>query len=331
MQKWRDDLVEISIIVPTYNCDDTIKECLFSLLNQEYQEYEIVVVDDASSDNTFEIAKRLSLNHPEKIKLYRMEQNSGAPCCMNLGIKKARYNLIGIIDGDAVAPKDWLKKAEEKSKYVDVVGGSFVTEPVNDFEKAVYILINFSKKEIIFDETNHRALCLAGTNFFFKKNVFRKLNGFDEDIRAGYDKLFQSKALKNGFTVKYVPDMFVYHPCAKNIQEYVRRLSTFHGWRLLALQKCDIRKNPSENIMPLFLISASFLSILVVLKFGLFTLLFFTILSTTLIFIIKFSTIFLKERTTAKISFITTFLYFLSKFMGIKSILLRRMPKQFWK
>lgn len=92
------DLCSISVIVPCYNSESFIKNCLNSLINQNFNKsFEIIIVDDASNDKTVEIIK--SYNH-SNIKLYFLEKNSGPSAARNLGLKKARGKYVFFLDVD---------------------------------------------------------------------------------------------------------------------------------------------------------------------------------------------------------------------------------------
>ena len=90
----------ISVIVPVYNGEKTIKRCLNSLINQSYTDLEIIVIDDCSTDNTVEIVKSLN---DERIRLFIHEQNQGYGYSINEGIAKACGEWIGNIDADDMA------------------------------------------------------------------------------------------------------------------------------------------------------------------------------------------------------------------------------------
>ena len=92
------DLCSISVIVPCYNSESFIKNCLNLLINQNFNKsFEIIIVDDASNDKTVEIIK--SYNH-SNIKLYFLEKNSGPSAARNLGLKKARGKYVFFLDVD---------------------------------------------------------------------------------------------------------------------------------------------------------------------------------------------------------------------------------------
>ena len=87
----------ISVIIPTYNRASLIKRALQSVLDQEYPDLEVIVVDDSSSDNTEEVVKSL---HDERIKFIRHTRNKGANAARNTGIRAASGEFIAFQDSD---------------------------------------------------------------------------------------------------------------------------------------------------------------------------------------------------------------------------------------
>jgi len=226
----------VSVIVPVYDSEETISETLYSLLSQTYTDYEILIVDDSSEDRSYQIAKEFA-KRDGRVKVFRMAHNMGAPYCMNFATEKSSSNWMGIIDADAQAPPNWLEMAKGKFEGADIIGGPYEINPRNLFEQASYALEGFPQKEIIFDENNYRLPCLAGTNFFYSKKAFQIIGGFDEDIRVGYDRLFQCKALDKGMKVKYSPDLKVCHPASRNLKEFLQRTIRFRKWDLMSKKR----------------------------------------------------------------------------------------------
>ena len=97
---------KISVIIPTYNREHTILNSVKSVLNQTYQNFEIIVVDDGSSDNTIDLLKKLN---SDKIKVIVNETNKGAPYSRNRGIDLATGEYIAFQDSDDI----WFEKKLE--------------------------------------------------------------------------------------------------------------------------------------------------------------------------------------------------------------------------
>src|SRR5207253_1816034 len=88
----------VSVVIPTFNYGHYIQECLDSLLKQSFAQFEAIIVDDRSTDGTFEM---LSGNLPdERFRLHRQERNQGASVARNTGVKLARGEYIVFLDAD---------------------------------------------------------------------------------------------------------------------------------------------------------------------------------------------------------------------------------------
>ena len=93
----------VSVIMGIYNCADTLAECLESLLVQTYQNFEIIMCNDGSTDNTFEIAKQYKDKYPNRIVLIENEKNMGLNYTLNHCLKYANGTYIARMDGDDIS------------------------------------------------------------------------------------------------------------------------------------------------------------------------------------------------------------------------------------
>ncbi len=94
--------VKISLIVPVYNGEKTIEKCINSILNQTYRNIEVIIIDDGSTDNTYEICKNMQ-NKDNRIQLIK-QNNKGPSLARNVGIEYAQGKYIQFVDAD-----DWLE------------------------------------------------------------------------------------------------------------------------------------------------------------------------------------------------------------------------------
>ena len=98
--------MKLSIIVPVYNMasDHKLEYCLDSLVNQTVEDYEIIAVDDCSTDNSMEILKEYERRFPEKFRAVHSEVNRHQGGAKNIGLRMAKGEWIGFIDSD-----DWIR------------------------------------------------------------------------------------------------------------------------------------------------------------------------------------------------------------------------------
>mgnify|MGYP003315936127 CR=1 FL=1 len=104
---------KVSVIMATYNCEDTIKEAIESIINQTYSNWELVICDDCSTDNTYNLLLEYKEKYPEKIVLIRNEKNSKLPCSLNRCLEKVTGEYIARMDGDDISTPERLEKQVE--------------------------------------------------------------------------------------------------------------------------------------------------------------------------------------------------------------------------
>jgi glycosyltransferase involved in cell wall biosynthesis len=171
----------ISVIIPTYNREKLIIKALESVLNQTYTDFEILVIDDASTDNTESEIKKLN---NDKIIYYKLDKNGGQCIARNFGIKRANGKFIAFLDSD----DEWLPTKLEK-QYQCFMNGSPNLGSVYSYSYS---------KDMIKDKTTHISggyyrgdiyhKVLGGfcpptpSLFMIKKEALEKVNYFDENL-----------------------------------------------------------------------------------------------------------------------------------------------------
>lgn len=115
---------KISIIMGVYNCENTLEEALHSILNQTYQNFEIIICEDGSSDNTLTVTKKIVEEYPHKIKLVSNKENKGLNYSLNRALELADGKYIARMDGDDLSHPERLERElnflERNSEYAIV-------------------------------------------------------------------------------------------------------------------------------------------------------------------------------------------------------------------
>lgn len=107
--------MKVSIVVPVYNVEAYLPKCLDSLINQTFNDYEIILINDGSTDNSLKIIDEYSQKYPDKIvKINKV--NEGQAIARNVGIKQARGEYIMFVDSDDYIDKNTLKTCYDKAK-----------------------------------------------------------------------------------------------------------------------------------------------------------------------------------------------------------------------
>jgi len=220
----------ISVIIPVKNGEKTIKKCLDSLKNLHYTNYEIIVIDDNSNDNTSEI-----LSSYEGIEVLKTS-GIGPSKCRNLAIKQARGEYLAFTDGDCLVHPEWLNELLKGFGEDNVIGvGGDQQSPhdetkfgriVQEFLKAVGFVTDYIKGKKIMIETQHNPTC----NVIYKKEIFDKIGGFRENLWPGEDVEldYRIKQLKK-YKLKYNPLAIVYHYRPANLGAFCKMMNNY-GW-----------------------------------------------------------------------------------------------------
>ncbi|MBQ3196317.1 MAG: glycosyltransferase family 2 protein [Clostridia bacterium] len=108
----------ISVIIPVYNCEKYIERCIKSVIAQSFKDFELIVVNDGSTDNTEEICRRFH-NADSRIRLFTVE-NSGVAAARNFGMEKANGDYISFMDGDDYVPENYLEELYKTVQGADV-------------------------------------------------------------------------------------------------------------------------------------------------------------------------------------------------------------------
>jgi cellulose synthase/poly-beta-1,6-N-acetylglucosamine synthase-like glycosyltransferase len=215
----------VSIIVPVKNGEKTLKKCIDSILNLNYPNYELIIVNDGSTDNTQKILEE----YKDKIKIINT-QGVGPSKARNLAVKQAKGELVAFTDSDCIVDKEWLNELVKCFKIEENLAGvggeqlspqdeSNFGKIVNNFMHSIGI-IEYVKdeKEVVF--TQHNPTC----NSIYKKEVFEKLGGFKEGLWPGEDVEFDYRVTKTGYKLLFNPKAIVYHYRPQNIKKFIKMM-----------------------------------------------------------------------------------------------------------
>jgi glycosyltransferase involved in cell wall biosynthesis len=198
---------KLSIIIPTHNSEQTIKRCLNSLTSQTFprDQYEIIVVDDGSTDQSVSIAK-----------------NAGAdqviitePCfqgkARNIGVKNAKADLLAFIDSDCEAKEDWVKTIIKELEKLQAIGGSVLNgNPHSKVAWAEYFV-----EFCFYNQYKQRFVSkfgLPGCNLACTREAFARAGGFTVE-RVSEDVKFNESLWRAGIDHIFVPELQVRHLC----------------------------------------------------------------------------------------------------------------------
>lgn len=184
----------VSIIIPVYNCEKYIKKTIESVKEQTYKNWELVIVDDCSTDRSKDIIQEELKQIIEKSTLISLNINSGVAIARNIALKQAKGDIIAYLDGDDFWKKDKLEKQldfMEKNKY------AFSFTSYSYFKNNSYREIGKIPEKLIFKESLKNTVILTSTVMIDISKIDKSLLEMP-NIRRGQDTATWWNILKKG-------------------------------------------------------------------------------------------------------------------------------------
>jgi glycosyltransferase involved in cell wall biosynthesis len=209
----------ISIIIPAYNSDKTLIKTLESIYKNNFNDFEVIVIDDGSADNNKEWARNYPLTY------IRLEINKGAAFARNLGVSLAREDILLFLDADIEIKEHLLYYIDEQFKGFDydALSGVFSEEPKI---KNIFLQFQSSLSHYNFSRTDFTFSTHLGA---VKKKVFKELGGFNERFKgaAVEDFDFSQRLIIGGYRCKTDMNMAAYHNNNFTFFSFYRRMFRF--------------------------------------------------------------------------------------------------------
>ncbi len=217
--------MKISVVIPTYNRAHMIKKAIKSVQDESYPVDEIIVVDDASSDDTAHAVEAVS---DERIRYYRLDQNKGAGGARNYGVSRCQYDMIAFLDSDDTWHPDKIEKQVAlKNDNTDLRLIYSAYERIYDSYKEIHPDMSNNNKldgdilsQILFENT-------VGTpTILMEKSLFEEVDGFDETLRSleDWDMVIRAAKKTNfGFVPEVLVDaLYLNDGVTSNMDEYFK-------------------------------------------------------------------------------------------------------------
>lgn len=207
-----------SIIIPVYNQWHYTKKCIESIINNTSRTYEIIVIDNGSTDYT-----KSGLKKYNEINIITNEKNLGYAKACNQGARKAKGDLLLFLNNDTIVTKDWVDKMVKcisSKPDIGVVGCKLLFPETNKIQHAGVVLYNKIPGHIFYNEPGSIPQAnikkyypaVTGACLLTLKNLYNDVNGFDENYVNGYEDVdYCLKAWETGYKVLYCPDTLIYH------------------------------------------------------------------------------------------------------------------------
>ena len=228
----------VSFCIPTFNNEDTLERCLNSIINQEYPDIEIIIVDGYSKDKTIEIAEKYT------DKIYFDDGPLGS--ARQTSIEHATGDILALFDADIIIPhKKWLLNAIKYFNYsnkVSTVWPMNVAPPNSSMVTRLY----FNHWRIIIEDRIKKGRgVFGGGNALFLRKYVEEIGGIDRSIHWGEDFELAKKLKERGYQVVYIRDP-LYHDTMRSLKEFAKKqftgAKTFTrtGFQLMGLSPRDV-------------------------------------------------------------------------------------------
>ncbi|MDA0196804.1 MAG: glycosyltransferase [Bacteroidetes bacterium] len=211
-----------SIIVPVYNRPNEIRELLKNLKTSTFSDFEVIVVDDGSTEDAESVV--LPLGDSLNLK-YFVKENSGPGLTRNFGAEKAEGEIIVFVDSDCLIPSNYLEEVEKVSDYDAFGGPDKAHSSFSPIQKAInFAMTSFlSTGGIRGGKKSLEAFKPRSFNMGVRKEVFVQLEGFLE-MRFGEDIDFSLRLIEGGFKSILIPKAFVYHKRRSTLGQFFKQV-----------------------------------------------------------------------------------------------------------
>ncbi|NVO01809.1 MAG: glycosyltransferase [Bacteroidetes bacterium] len=295
--------MKFSIIIPVYNRPDEITELLESLEKQSYQNFEVLIIEDGSTQKSDHIIESFSKKLDVK---YFFKENTGRSFTRNYGMERATGDYFILFDSDCIIPPQYFETLHNRlqENYTDCFGGpDNAHESFTTIQKAInYSMTSFfttggirGGKEKM-DKFHPRSF-----NMGFSKAVYEKVGGFANMF--GEDIDLSIRIMEAGFTTRLIRDAYVFHKRRVSFKKFFKQVYTFGLARITLYKKYPKSLKLVHALPSLFLLGAALLVILSV-----FCWLFITPLLLYIFIIFTDSLMKNKSLTIAFISIYTSFI-----------------------
>ena len=213
----------VSVLLPVLNGEKYIQKAAFSILNQSYKELELLIIDDGSTDNSYQMCMKIS-DHDKRVKVFKNQNNLGLTKSLNLLINESSGKYLARQDSDDWSEETRLEKQLNylKSEKIDVVyARSIRSDTQNIFPSLSYYLpLNFVIK--------YKNPLIHGT-MFAKKNIIEKVGCYDENFIYSQDYKLAYDLINSGFKLRIMRNVLYNSNFINNISTNKKKEQEYYA------------------------------------------------------------------------------------------------------
>ncbi len=191
----------VSVLLPVFNGEQYIQKAAFSILNQSYKELELLIIDDCSTDKSYQMSMNIS-EQDNRVRVFKNQKNLGLTKSLNLLINESSGKYLARQDSDDWSEVTRLEKQLNylNNKKIDVVYARSVRSDTNNIfpRLSYYLPLDFVLK--------YKNPLIHGT-MFAKKNIIEKVGGYDEDFIYSQDYKLAYDLINSGYKLKIMRDI----------------------------------------------------------------------------------------------------------------------------
>lgn len=225
---------KVSVIIPVYNKEKYIEQCLKSVINQTYSNLEIILIDDASTDKSMEIARRIK---DERIEIIELKENVGAGIARNKGIEAATGDYICFLDSDDYWVLDKIErqvKFMEDNNYIFIYGGYDYLR--NGKRKKAKVPKSVNYKQLLKNHAIFTSTVMLNMNHLKKEEIFMP------NLRNGEEYCAWWSILKKGITAHAITDTIAIYRVGEKSLSSNKFKATNRTWNLFKREGLNIFK-----------------------------------------------------------------------------------------
>lgn len=217
--------MRFSVIIPVYNRPGEVEELLQSLADQEYKDFDVIVVEDGSKVSCSDVVSKFASGL--KIR-YFFKENTGPGLSRNYGAERSKGDFLIFFDSDCIIPTNYFTRVEEElaKGYVDFFGGPDATHPsFTDIQKAIgYSMTSFfTTGGIRGGKVKLERFTPRSFNMGINAKVFHSVGGFS-NMRFGEDVDLSLRLFEMGFRSRLFPKAFVYHKRRTDFRKFFKQV-----------------------------------------------------------------------------------------------------------
>jgi teichuronic acid biosynthesis glycosyltransferase TuaG len=226
---------KVSIVIPVHNSYNYLKKCLDSVINQTYKNFEILIIDDHSTDDSIKLVRSFK---DKRIKIFS-SNNYGISYARNKGIYEACGDYICFLDSDDYWDKNKLKKQVDfikKNNYAFIYTKYMYVDELGNNKRVANVALKLNYNSAI------KNTCIFTSTVMLNMKILNKEDIYMPYVKYGEDSACWWQILKKGYTAYSIQEVLVYYRLSKNSFSANKIKAIIGTWKIYKLQNMNLIK-----------------------------------------------------------------------------------------